>query len=170
MNSLIHRLSAWERMVTGRLIPSKRSRWRWLLSLGAHLGDGVLWVAVGAVLLVWGTPYLRGSTLITSLAVLGATAVSTAIKYLVRRPRPQELTRFYVVRFDRYSFPSGHAARMAAIAVLVGHFEPRLAPIGYPLALTVALCRVVVGVHYPSDVLAGLLIGLLGAWGMLLWI
>ena len=51
----------------------------------------------------------------------------------------------------------------AAIATVVGWFLPELLPASYLLALTVALCRVVVGVHYPGDVLAGLLIGFVGA-------
>jgi undecaprenyl-diphosphatase len=158
---------AWEREAARRLTLPGTSRWRRLASLGAHLGDGALWVLIGGGLLVWGTPYLRGLTWMAAIAVLSATAIATAVKYLIRRPRPQELTQFYAIRYDRYSFPSGHATRMAAIAVVVGHLEPRLIAASYLLALLVALCRIMVGVHYPSDVLAGLLIGALGAWGVL---
>ena len=96
-------------------------------------------------------------------AVLGSGGVSTAIKYTVRRRRPQELTQFYAVKHDRYSFPSGHATRMAAIAVIVARLVPGLAAAGYALAVNIALCRVLVGVHYFTDVLVGLLIGLVGA-------
>jgi len=161
---IVRCLTAWERAVTHRLTLSKTSRWRWLPSLGAHLGDGALWGIIGGGLLIWGTPYLRGLTLVAVLAVLGAIGISTAIKYLIRRPRPQELTQFYAIKYDRYSFPSGHATRMAAIAVVVGHFAPRWAAASYCLALIVSLCRIAVGVHYPSAVLVGLLVGLFGAW------
>jgi len=114
---------------------------------------------VAGALLIRGTAFLRALTLVASLAVVGAGVVATVVKYGVRRSRPQELTEFYALKHDRYSFPSGHATRMAAIAVIVGRFVPWLLPVGYALALAVALCRVMVGVHYPSDVLGGLFIG-----------
>ncbi len=139
------------------------SPWRWLPALGAHLGDGPLWLVICGVLLIWGIDFIRGVTLIALISVLLATGVSTAIKYVVRRRRPQELAEFYAIKHDRYSFPSGHATRMAAIAVTVGYFAPALAASGYLLALIVALCRVVVGVHYASDVLVGLAVGAAGA-------
>ncbi|MBN1580780.1 MAG: phosphatase PAP2 family protein [Anaerolineae bacterium] len=142
---------------------SLTSRWRWLPALGAHLGDGLLWFVVGGVLLIWSGDFVRGVTLVALVAVLVSTGVSTVIKYTVRRRRPRELTEFYAVKHDRYSFPSGHATRMAAIAVAVGHFYPALASVGYALATLVAVCRIAVGVHYTSDVIVGLLIGIAGA-------
>ena len=163
MRGLLGRIASWDRTARDRLVIPVASRWHWLPALGAHLGDGALWALAGGGLLVWGDAFLRALTLIAALAVLGATAISTAVKYSVRRPRPLELAQFYAVKYDRYSFPSGHATRMAAIATVVGHFAPDLLPASYVLALTVALCRVVVGVHYPGDVLAGLLIGFVGA-------
>jgi undecaprenyl-diphosphatase len=159
-----------EQAVIHRLTLPAGSSWRWLAALGAHLGDGPLWAVVGAGLLIWGTPFLRALTWVTALAVLGSTGISTAIKYLVRRRRPQELTQFYASKHDRYSFPSGHATRMAAIAVIVGCFVPELALTSYALAPIVAICRVLVGVHYPSDVVAGILIGCVGAGLVLQWI
>lgn len=168
--ALARRLSTWEQRATQRLALPDQSRWRWVASLVAHLGDGALWAAVGVALWIWGAPYTRALVLVSAIAVLGPSILSTVVKYLVRRPRPQERRHFYVVKYDRYSFPSGHAVRMAAIAVITGRFAPSLAPVGYPLALLVSLCRILVGVHYPSDVLAGLLIGSLGAWGVLRWV
>jgi undecaprenyl-diphosphatase len=85
------------------------------------------------------------------------------LKVLVRRSRPQERPEFYTLKTDRYSFPSGHAARMAAIAVAIGQTIPALGGAGWLLALLVGVCRVSVHVHYVSDVLVGLLVGILGA-------
>jgi undecaprenyl-diphosphatase len=93
------------------------------------------------------------------LAVVAGQLIATGIKYSVRRPRPLERQGFYIVQYDRYSFPSGHSVRVAAIATIVAYAYPGLAPIGYALALLVAVCRVLVGVHYPTDVIVGLLIG-----------
>ena len=163
MRLSLRRFAERERTAIHKLTLPASSPWRWLAALGAHLGDGLLWAVVGGGLLIWGTPFHRGLTWIAALAVLGSTGASTAIKYLVRRRRPQELTQFYASKHDRYSFPSGHTTRMAATAVIVGHFVPQMALTAYALALTVAVCRVLVGVHYPSDVLAGMLIGCIGA-------
>ena len=168
MSDIVRRLAKWEHRAAARLVLPPLSRWRKAASLGAHLGDGVLWAVVGAALLIWGTPFLRRLALFAALAVLSTGAASTTVKYVVRRLRPQELIQYYAIKYDRYAFPSGHATRMGAIAVVVGHFVPRLAPFAYLLAIVVAACRVVVGVHYPSDVLIGLLIGIVGASLLLL--
>jgi undecaprenyl-diphosphatase len=106
-------------------------------------------------------------TLTGTLAVLLSTILSTMIKYITRRRRPQELTQFYTLKSDRYSFPSGHATRMAAIATVIAWSAPRLAPVSYGFALLVSVCRIAVGVHYPSDIATGLIIGSLGAAGTL---
>jgi len=168
VKDLLQRLIAQDRALTQRLTMPAGSRWRWLPALGAHLGDGALWFAIGGALLTWGTPAQRRIAWSACLSVLASTGISTAIKYLVRRPRPQELTQFYAVKHDRYAFPSGHATRMGAIAVAIGHWVPQWAPLAYTLATLVALCRVVVGVHYASDVIVGLAIGFVGAGCVLL--
>jgi undecaprenyl-diphosphatase len=168
VNPVAWRLGNWERAITWRVALSPGCKWAWLSALGAHLGDGALWAAAVGGLLIWGTPFARRLALVAFLAVLASAGAATAIKYIVRRPRPQERSGFYTPRYDRYSFPSGHAARMAAIAVVLGHLAPPLAPLGYGLALVVAVCRILVGVHYPSDVLAGWFIGWIGAQCILL--
>ncbi len=159
----LRRLKGLDRALSERLTLPPTSPWRWLPAAGAHLGDGPLWFALGGFLLVFGSALIRGITLIALAAVLLSSGISTLIKYTVRRRRPQELTQFYTLKYDRYSFPSGHATRMAAIAVIVGARAPALALPAWMLALLVALCRVLVGVHYLSDVIAGLAIGTAGA-------
>jgi undecaprenyl-diphosphatase len=109
---------------------------------------------------------LRELTLCAVLTVAVTAVVATMLKYLVRRSRPQDRVGFYALKTDRYSFPSGHATRMASIAVTVGRFDLTAGVICYMLAILVGLCRIAVGVHYASDVLVGLLIGTLGACGV----
>lgn len=162
------RLKGLDRSLSERLTLPPTSPWRWLPAVGAHLGDGLFWFALGGFLLAFGTPFIRSLAAIAMAAVLLSTGISTLIKYTVRRRRPQELTQFYALKYDRYSFPSGHATRMAAIAVIVGACAPALALPAWALALLVALCRVLVGVHYLSDVIAGLTIGTVGASVILL--
>jgi undecaprenyl-diphosphatase len=166
---MIGRLSTWEEAVMRRLVWLQRPPWGWLVAAGAHLGDSLVWVAVALIVLIWGTPALRRLTWWAILAVVVGQLIAAAIKYSVRRPRPCERRGFYVVQYDYYSFPSGHSVRMAAIATIVAFAYPELAPISCTLALLVAVCRVLSGVHYPTDVAAGLLIGLLSGAGVLYW-
>ena len=60
---------------------------------------------------------------------------------------------------DRYSFPSGHTLHAVSLTIMLAHFEPLLLPIALPFAVLVALSRVSLGLHYPSDVIVGAVIG-----------
>lgn len=92
-----------------------------------------------------------------------------ALKHIVRRLRPFEVQkgiaprRQYVGarRFDRFSFPSGHAAITTAIVTSLSLSYPRWYVIGpgYLIATSVSLSRIWLGVHYPSDVASGFVIG-----------
>ena len=88
------------------------------------------------------------------------------IKVLVRRNRPFE--RFKEIQFilpppDRFSFPSGHTAGAFLLAILLSSFYPVLSLPLFVWAGGVGLSRIYLGVHYPSDVLAGVLLGILSA-------
>ena len=60
---------------------------------------------------------------------------------------------------DRYSFPSGHTLHAVSFTIMIAHFEPLLLPVAIPFAILVAASRVILGLHYPSDVIVGALIG-----------
>lgn len=90
--------------------------------------------------------------------------VNGPAKGLVRRSRPASTreARRHVRRPSNSSFPSGHAASAATMAMLLS--EDGLAPLWWTLALTVAASRVYVGVHHPSDVIGGLAVGTAIGW------
>lgn len=126
----------------------------------AHLGDSPLWAAVLVALYVWGGASLRALAVRMAAAVLTVGILVAVVKRLVRRPRPDgHGFALYSRSMDRYSFPSGHAARVAAVAVVVGAAYPCIAPAVAACALGVAMARVALGVHYAGDALGGLLLG-----------
>lgn len=159
--SLWQGLSALDHRTSQRLrIPEGQRGLRVAAMVVAHLGDSPLWAVVLIALYVWGGAPLRALAIQTAAAVLTVGIVGGIIKRIVRRPRPDGYAPgLYSRSFDRYSFPSGHAARVAAVAVVVGVAYPALAVAAAACALGVAAARVALGVHYAGDALAGLLLG-----------
>jgi membrane-associated phospholipid phosphatase len=94
--------------------------------------------------------------------------VVTSIKFIVRRARPFPPGEFVTFKYDAYSFPSGHSARLAALAIGTIFFFPNSGWVLIVGALAVAAARVVVGIHYVSDIVVGLAVGAVTAWGAIL--
>lgn len=155
-------------VLTKRLALSPESGWWQWMRVLAHVGDGpYVFGALGFVyLLSWLGPgfYLRQAMLSIMLIVLAALGIVTLIKYAVRRQRPRPPGEFVTLQYDAYSFPSGHSARLAALAVSSVFFFPNLGWILVIVAVSVAIARVAVGIHYFSDILVGLGVGAVVAW------
>jgi undecaprenyl-diphosphatase len=128
----------------------------------ARSGDGLACLVVGGLL--YGlAPGARGAISQAVAAAVLVAAPVTALKFSVRRPRPPgpQAEQRRLIEADVYSFPSGHAARAAAIACSLG-----CAPTPWPAALWlwalgVAWARVAKGAHYVSDIVVGLSLGAL---------
>ena len=136
---------------------SEEGRIHDLLLFIRPFGKGGILAAIG---LLAGALGWRRTAVRIVVAMLICGALVTPTKFLVGRYRPGG--------GDRMSFPSGDAAAIAALAVPLVAWAPRLAPGAGALALAVAATRVIDGKHYPSDVLAGLAVGLLAGWAALL--
>ena len=134
-----------------------------LLFLAAsRLGDGPLWGVSGIVLLVSGPARNRWAVLGAALAMALSAALFMAVKNLIGRPRPYEAWRdlpCLLAPPDKFSFPSGHT--MTAVAACVSYAEllPGSEIFFLPAAVLIGLSRVFLGCHYPTDVLAGALLG-----------
>lgn len=127
------------------------------------LGDvGWFWIALGIALLIPKKTRKMGLMALLSLA-LGALITNVALKPLIARIRPFDLENALTVLVRRprdYSFPSGHTCASFACAFIYYRMAPK--KYGVPaviLAALIGLSRLYVGVHYPTDVLGGLLIG-----------
>ena len=126
----------------------------------AHSGDS--WFCVAVLALVWwlGTPFWRWRALILMIAIIITAVLVLALKFAIRRQRPKgDWGDIYRIT-DPHSFPSGHATRAFMLATMAISFGPvwfgAVLTIWAPL---VAIARVAMGVHYVSDVAAGLAIG-----------
>lgn len=137
---------------------------RRFFSVISRLGDGGFWVALGIGLVMY-----RGSGILPDLARITATSlvgivIYKSLKGHLLRERPyitHHGIRLGEKPLDRYSFPSGHTLHAAGLATMLVHLEPSLHVIAVPFAVLVALSRIVLGLHYPSDVLVGAAIGIL---------
>ncbi len=143
-------------------LKNTRGIWRYVFIFFAHSGDSWFWLI--ALLLIWflGKPvwHARASFLIIGMVMLATVVI--LVKFSIKRPRPEGDWGSIYRSTDPHSFPSGHAARAAALAVMtIGVGPTWLAIILVVWAPLVGLARVILGVHFLSDVVVGLLIGIL---------
>ena len=103
-----------------------------------------------------------GSLAAVLVSVLSAEWANTWLKSLILRPRPYvywEQVRVIFPVYPNTAFPSGHTAVIVAAAVALAHCYPKKAPWFYVAAVLVAVTRLYVGVHYPTDLFGGALVG-----------
>jgi undecaprenyl-diphosphatase len=149
-------------------IAEKPGPLRLLAVILAHSADSWFWLA--ALVLLWwlGTDYWKKELLILGVSIVLTALIVFMIKRLFKRQRPMgEWGKFYRLT-DPHSFPSGHAARAMMLAVIMLGLSPMVGLALLIWAPLVGLARVAMGVHYLSDVLAGLLLGTLIGVGVLL--
>ncbi len=148
------------RLTAGLRIAERPGFRRSLAALLAHSGDSWLWGAGLVILWGFGSPGWKWRAMIFLIGILITALLVFLIKFTVRRRRPEGLWGGIYRSTDPHSFPSGHAARAVMLAVIAVGLGP--APFAVLLALwspLVTLARVAMGVHYLSDVLAGMFLG-----------
>ena len=164
MHSLLHHVHDSDLRITESVYAWRPPRWVCRLTVGAtRLGDGWLWLAVAALLAAGGSPYHR---VLAVAAIAGALASLTfaVLKRRFRRPRPCDLAQhpiFAVRPPDCFSFPSGHTINAFAIGTVLALQWPLLTPALGIVAASIGASRVILGLHYVSDVAAGAVLGLL---------
>lgn len=134
-----------------------------------HLGDeGYLWIALGIVLLFWKKTRPIGITMLLSL-LFDFLIINVSLKGLVARPRPFVVNEAIVPLVGGVSpyrsFPSGHSGGSFAAMLALSKWVPK--KVGIPaiiLAAMIALSRLYVGVHYPTDIFGGFVVGLISSF------
>lgn len=166
---MIEKLKHLDASYTSRLrIAEKPGILRNLAVLFAHSGDS-WFVLVGLGIIWWqGESAWRARASAMILSILITAFLVMVVKFSVRRQRPEGDWGGIYRKTDPHSFPSGHAARAAMLAVLgLGFGPPWFGALLTVWAPLVTLARVAMGVHFLSDVLAGVLFGILIGIGVL---
>ena len=134
-----------------------------------HLGDaGWFWIILGIVLLIPKKTRKAGIAALAALAI-GALINNVHYKNIIARIRPYEVVeglKLLIEPQSDFSFPSGHTCASIGAALAMYPFLER--KWGIPLvilAVLISLSRLYVGVHYPTDVLGGAVVGAFAAWG-----
>ncbi len=156
-------------------------RWRpplwvrlWMLS-ASRLGDGWIWYGLGIIMLLLGGEHRFIAVGSSALAAFAGVLLFQKLKRISGRKRPCTLEPHCWARVlppDQYSFPSGHSISAFAIVIPLSLYYPHLTDVLLFLAVSIAISRILLGMHFLSDVLAGALIGSgLGysSYGILRW-
>jgi undecaprenyl-diphosphatase len=163
MQDFVKKILFWDNQYTEKLRMDQNPKWIWrLATLFAHSGDS--WYCLGILFIIWlfnkGEWHRIAASLGSGTFLLAIIVI--AIKFTIRRRRPEGEWGEIYRSTDPHSFPSGHATRVFFLASMAWG----IAPIWFAIILTiwapfVAISRVMTGVHYLSDIIAGIIIG----WG-----
>ncbi len=128
----------------------------------SRLGDGVLWYCVIIVLpIIYGEPGIESALRLTLTGIV-CTVIYKFLKNRLVRERPffsYPTIKCGTPPLDRYSFPSGHTLHAVCFTVILLFIHPLFALLILPFTISVALSRIILGLHYPTDVVAGAMLG-----------
>jgi undecaprenyl-diphosphatase len=160
---MLHLISSGDHKLMRKVNRWAAPKWIRLWAIAAtRAGDGWLWYLMGLVILLFG-----GETKFAALASSGAAALCgivlfKALKRISGRTRPCHIEPHCWATLlppDQFSFPSGHSITAFAVALTLGAFYPSLLPALVFCALSIAISRILLGMHFLSDVLVGGTIG-----------
>jgi undecaprenyl-diphosphatase len=167
MNAVLAYIDTGDRRFSGRLADWNPPRWfRFWMITATRLGDGWLWFFIALSLLA-----AHDYRVLTAagLACSAANVVMIFLKRKFRRSRPGanrtnhflQMAKADLSDFDCFSFPSGHTMNAFAIGAVLSSMHPALFPAMTFVAMSVAASRIVLRMHFLTDVLAGALLGMM---------
>ena len=155
--------TAWLRRLA---VHERRHPVRWAMLVATRLADGWgLAILIPAALLIGGRTTGVAAVATGTIEAVTLALVVHGIKSLVRRRRPMGLDlERPITAPDKHAFPSGHTAQVFGMVFVAWIVSPALAVVALIVGILVGMSRMFFGLHYPSDVVAGALLGLSWSW------
>lgn len=163
MSKTVERMTSYDTRALGWVVSRPRAKQAARVArLVSRLGDGPSYAVLGILLALFEVQHGRSFLAAALLAFLLELPVYLLLKNAIRRPRPADAMdslSAFIQPSDKFSFPSGHTAGAFLMATLLTVYYPACAPVVFPLAALVGLSRVMLGVHFPTDIVAGATLG-----------
>jgi len=144
----------------------------WFMPKITHLGGALFTITFTLLFVLSGQERFREIGWQALIALLTSGVVVQIVKHIVSRTRPYlalEEVNFKKPPFGEHSFPSGHTTAAFSLAIVCGANFPSLHPFSQAVAGLVGISRAYIGVHYPSDIIIGALIGIyFSNWALIL--
>ena len=159
----MQRFLEWDERISARLrVAEKPGLLRSAAAFFAHSGDSWFWLIALGIVWIIGDAAWKYRALVLIVGILVTAVIVLSLKFSVRRSRPEGEWGDIYRKTDPHSFPSGHAARAFLLPVLGAGVGPDwLFVVLLVWAPLVALARVAMGVHYLSDIAAGIVVGII---------
>ncbi len=162
MNAFFRRVHHWDTLAFLWVHVTKKFPYKKSIRFISGTGDGYVYFAIALAILCFEP--LLGSTFFGAgiIAYIFDVSLYLILKNIIKRDRPAASIQSYqawITPSDQFSFPSGHTAAAFLFACLVLNFYPAFALICFVWASMIAVSRVLLGVHYPTDLLAGATLG-----------
>jgi undecaprenyl-diphosphatase len=161
MNKFVTTLVSLDQRIVRELVPQRKQSLNALIRFISKLGDGWIWIALAAAIFIFDANP-GGALVQMTIAIALELSIYKIIKETFSRKRPFDLMKSVtciVPPYDRYSFPSGHTATAFAVLATAGLYYDFLFTPLLLISFLIGFARVYAGVHYPSDVIAGAVLG-----------
>lgn len=146
-------------------INSLAGQWAYLDAMGIFFAKYFEYILAGLVFAVfWRKREIILQTFLA--AVIARFGITELIRWLWPRPRPfvENHINLLLDKIDQSSFPSGHAAFFFALSIVVYLYNKKAGIIFFIASFLISISRIFVGVHWPSDILAGAFVGIFSGW------
>jgi len=168
MKTFVESITHWDVIFLTRIIRLEGKKlFATVVPVISHSGDGLLYPLLPLLVYLFSpekaVPFFCAGLIAFALEL----PLFKLMKHLIKRDRPCDAlatVQSRITASDRFSFPSGHTAGAFLMAVIVAHFFPLLMLPAMGWALSVGFSRIYLGVHYPSDILAGMSLGIFCAY------